>query len=147
MLDMFLPKDIMFSFTDSVIFKVESIIKELEISEKDFSDFVLIFLQENYTDKNIDLLLILYEYVLQKVNFEIDELLEEDIVISTDLNYESILLDEVMVKGNNKIVSYELKKETFLKIEKLLNKIPDNEKTKTIKWFLNEINPNYSTKY
>ncbi|MEK7431928.1 MAG: hypothetical protein AABZ74_02250 [Cyanobacteriota bacterium] len=139
MIEKYLPKDILISFSEADIFRIENITRELEISLRDFCDFIVVFLQENYLDQKIDLLLMFYEYILQRIPFEIDELTENDIFINSDLNYENIFLDEVVVKNSNKNIMYFLKKETILKITKIINQIPENEKTKTIKWFVNEI--------
>lgn len=137
MLGLYLPKDMLISYPKHILFQVENIIRELDISIIDFTEFANIFFQENYLEKNLDLLMVLYEYILQKIPLEIDEVMENDIFINYETEYDNVFLDEVIVKSSNNKISYYMKIDALSRITNLIQKAP--EKTKLMRWFLTEI--------
>lgn len=137
MLGLYLPQDILISYPKHILFQVENIIRELDISPIDFSEFAIIFFQENYLEKKLDLLMVLYEYILQKIPIELDEIFENDVFIDYETSYDNLFLDDVIVKNSNKKTSYYMKADILSKITRLIEKVP--EKTKLMNWFETEI--------
>lgn len=137
MLGLYLPQDILISYPKHILFQIENIIRELDISTIDFSEFAIGFFQENYLEKNLDLLMVLYEYILQKIPIELDEIFENDVFIDYETSYDNLFLDDVIVKNSNKKTSYYMKADILSKITHLIEKVP--EKTKLMNWFETEI--------
>jgi len=137
-----LPKCLLISSSKEELFKIDYILVSNNIYCESFSKYILDTLDTNFNDK---LIIILYKFILNIVNFETLEIIDSlDISLEIKEKISVDISSIIHVNYKNGLIFYECTKRNYMILMKRFNYIPEKYKSKITKWFLNELTYNES---
>ena len=108
--------------------RANTVMDEANILDSDVAEYIKDLEQDYQTDRNappIDLVAYVYDFILQEVKRDIENITKKDID------------DKIRVAGNYLATSYDWKDEDRLEVLEIIKEI--EEPSETLKWFVNQL--------
>lgn len=140
MLEKFIPKDTLISYSEQYLFKIEKIISATGTDIKSYCDYVNQSSEKNFKN-NLSLMFLLYDFILKNISQEIEDYLfyfnEENPRVKN--NFSTLTLNLlVFVSEENEVISYKIKDNASEIIKDKISEIPNDERSIMLNWFISE---------